>query len=912
MEISLEHISLKAICEKKYKFISSGISSKELDDSKLISLLCHYIKENKNSSLNDEFLEEFQKNLKQSIFGMFEKLEEEEKTKENLMYYFMRLHEHITSKEISVVTLPNRVNVAAEYEGCSSINFKIPIIIWYKEQENIPNIFLISMKNYSGISTFKNSKQQADKQLEVLLVKKYLKNFGSGDAVLHYCFLENDDDKNEQHLPLDVSGKRTSHIMSVPIHVSDADNISKEEISLSISLMDKEKECNACFYRRICKEQALDGEYLKGKPPVKELEYQLPEHFTEEQEKVVYNHQGAARVIACAGSGKTTVLIAKVKNLLEKGEDPRNILILTFSRKAVQVMKNRLFCILGERAENIIVQTINGYAYDILKKEKDALEKNVILLSKMEQKSLIYNLLLKFPIIKGLEYKRMKKSYGTVSKVMQMIEEMEQNPYGYKEKIKKVDIKDMENFYKFYKSYITDAGYISFDEQISLCLDLFHRYPNILKKYQHKYVICDEYQDCNVDNHIFVTSLAQKYKNICVVGDDDQSIYEFRGGSSQFLTSEFIKNFPDCKTYYLTENFRCSKQIVDGANQIVALSKKRLEKKVTSNNKGKPISFISGCNMEQLKAEVDSLIKQGISYSDIAIIARTNKVLYQIYDAELFPSQIAKSYLREDPFFAFLQSVLHICFYGISNSNMELVKLCALFHIDISNIKAKEKSLWKGMKEKYQLHELDDFGFYSNSNSSDKITILCSIISELLHLALIGTAPTLYIKKIVEMFQIPIEFDSVQMLLEWVSSSNIKSLKQFSKLLDDSLDFNDERRITHILEDRVTLVTAHDSKGAEWPVTIIFGVEDFGIKENNNNSDCELEEELRSLYVAMTRAKHSLIIFGNIHSKKINFLNEILLISKGGNENEEMFAWNRAKQDIQFSNQRNIGRLLYN
>ena len=364
-----------------------------------------------------------------------------------------------------------------------------------------------------------------------------------------------------------------------------------------------------------------------------------PMHFLDElnesQRKAAEHLYGATMVIAGAGSGKTRVLTYRIAYMIEKEIDPFNILALTFTNKAAREMTERIGSIIGgQEAKNITMGTFHSVFSKILRFNADRIgfPNNFTIYDTQDSKSVLKD------IIKGfkLDDKTYKPSnvFGRISTAKNNLISPEaycQNPEIILED-KQSRRPEMGRIYTSYMNRCQKSGAMDFDDLLYYTNVLLRDFPEVLHYYQHKfkYILVDEYQDTNYAQYLIIKKLAAAYENICVVGDDAQSIYSFRGANIENILN-FRKDYPDFILYKLEQNYRSTKNIVEAANSIIKNNKDQIHKSVwTDNQVGNKIKVIRTPTDNEEGRTVSSMIKEkqsekNSSYNDFAILYRTNR-----------------------------------------------------------------------------------------------------------------------------------------------------------------------------------------------------------------------------------------------------------------------------------------------
>ena len=347
------------------------------------------------------------------------------------------------------------------------------------------------------------------------------------------------------------------------------------------------------------------------------------------QREAAVHTEGPLLILAGAGSGKTRVLTHRIAYLMEeKGVNPWNILAITFTNKAASEMRERVNKIAGMGAESVWVSTFHSACVRILRRHIEVLGfgSNFTIYDADDQKTVMKEIFRKFDI-----NTKIYKERGVLAEIShakdELItpEEMELNAGG------DPDARKIAGMYKEYQSILRGNNALDFDDLIVKTVELFQHNPDILDYYQErfKYIMVDEYQDTNTAQFKFVSLLAEKYKNLCVVGDDDQSIYKFRGANIQNILG-FEKTFPDATVIKLEQNYRSTQNILNAANTVIAHNKGRKEKKLwTANGEGDKVrvrSFMSAYDeAEIIVGEIAAKVRnQDAQYGDFAVLYRTN------------------------------------------------------------------------------------------------------------------------------------------------------------------------------------------------------------------------------------------------------------------------------------------------
>ncbi len=591
------------------------------------------------------------------------------------------------------------------------------------------------------------------------------------------------------------------------------------------------------------------------------------DNLNEEQKKAVEKTEGPVLVLAGAGSGKTKVLTTRVAYLVnEKGIDPYNILAITFTNKAAKEMKDRVFKMLGIDAYRIQISTFHSLGLLLVRENYDKLgyEKNFTILDSEDTLTVIKKILKEMNLDPKVYNPRTIKNKISSSKN----ELMDSNAYS---RFANSDYEQiiLEIFQKYERKIKTNNS-LDFDDLLLMPIKLFKENPDVLKKYQErfKYLLVDEYQDTNEAQYSLIKMLSAKYKNICVVGDLDQSIYGFRGANYRNILN-FEKDYPNATVIKLEENYRSTGNILNVANDIIKNNKQRKEKNLwTRNEDGLKIKYHRSYDEKDeafyVLDEIKRLINAGEPKEGIAVLYRTNaqsRNMEEVLLRENIPYKVVGSF-----YFYNRKEIKDLISYLklIYNPNDD-VSLMRVINVPkrqigpktIENIALKATtngtSLYEAIdsgKELLFKHIIEDIKKESEDISlTDLVDLILDksgIRQELIN------EKTLEAEVRLENLE---EFKSITKNFE--ENNGIISLEEF--LLEISLvsDIEEHKNNTDV----VTLMTVHSAKGLEFDHVFIIGLEE-GIFPHNNclDSNDEIEEERRLCYVAITRAKKTLTI----------------------------------------------------
>lgn len=609
--------------------------------------------------------------------------------------------------------------------------------------------------------------------------------------------------------------------------------------------------------------------------------------LNEAQRAPVLQKDGPMMIIAGAGSGKTRVLTYRIAYLMSQGVDPFNILSLTFTNKAAREMKARIAQIVGNsEAKNLWMGTFHSVFARILRYEADKLgyPSNFTIYDTQDSQRLISAIIKEMGLDKDVyKYKQVqsrissyKNSLVTVKAYFQNPELMEADSMSKKPR--------MGDIYKNYVDRCFKAGAMDFDDLLLKTNELLNRFPDVLHKYQNRfrYILVDEYQDTNHSQYLIVRALADKFQNICVVGDDAQSIYAFRGANINNILN-FQKDYDEVKMYRLEQNYRSTKNIVEAANSVIDKNQTKLDKVVwTANEEGPKIKVNRLINDGEEGRFVASSIfehkmQQQLRNGDFAILYRTNAqsramedalrkkdIPYRIYGGLSFYQRKeikdVLAYLRlivnpsdEEA----IKRVINYPTRGIGQTTIDKLTIAAnhygrsIFEV-MENIDRIDLKINSGTRNKLTNFVNMIKGFQILNQDADALTVADTVTKKtglVQELKKDGTPEGIAkIENIEELINGIRDFVEGQKELADATGSLTEFLEDVALATDMDKDTSDQ--------DRVALMTIHLAKGLEFPVVYIVGMEeDLFPSAMSMNTRSELEEERRLFYVALTRAE---------------------------------------------------------
>lgn len=606
------------------------------------------------------------------------------------------------------------------------------------------------------------------------------------------------------------------------------------------------------------------------------------ENLNEEQRRAVVDTEGALLVLAGAGSGKTRVLTTRVAYLVKNmNVDPYNILAITFTNKAAGEMKQRVANMLGESCE-VWISTFHSMCAQILFRECERIGygKNFSIYAEAECARVLKRIM-KSP--SDADNEKNAKLFDTYYGHIKRIKSFNHDPKEYAEacigesKIKKETLR----LFDLYQAELKNNNAMDFDDLLINTVKLFDENPDVLERYQRRfrYIHVDEFQDTNKIQYRLVRQLAKGYGNIFVVGDEDQSIYGWRGAEISNIL-DFKKDFPDAKVYKLEQNYRSTAHILNAANRVIANNKKRFDKVLkTTKEGGKRVEVFNAYNDRE---EVDYVMRNindlvtlaGYNYGDIAILMRANSLSRQFEEALTLynmPYRVyggIRFYERKEikELLCYLRiainpfdnesaaRIINVPRRGIGDTTVQKLIECAgangthLFDV-VKNIENVD-GLNAGTKQKIAGFRNLWLSLIDAAGKSDAVAF-----SE-------------YVLKASGLFDMykadEAEPDRVENLKEFVSAVNLFRKDNPGKTIEDFL------RMVALISDAdeiddsnsVTLATIHAVKGLEFPVVFIVALEEniFPSSHAVIESDDNIEEERRLMYVAITRAKERLYV----------------------------------------------------
>jgi DNA helicase-2/ATP-dependent DNA helicase PcrA len=639
-------------------------------------------------------------------------------------------------------------------------------------------------------------------------------------------------------------------------------------------------------------------------PPVKDTTHPLLANLNPVQREAVQHTEGPLLIFAGAGSGKTRVLTHRVAWLIaEKKVAPYHILAVTFTNKAAQEMRERIVRLVGEESRSLWIGTFHATCARILRESGSqiGLERDFVVYDDGDQMTVVRDCLFQLQLDEKKFAPRAVLSH--ISRAKEKLITPEEFPNHFRGFFEDI----CARIYPLYRDKLKQNKALDFDDLLMMTVRLFEQRPEVLERWQNRfrYILVDEYQDVNFAQYRFLRLVASKYNNLAVVGDDDQSIYQFRGADVGLIL-QFEKDYPDAKVIKLEQNYRSTRTILDAAHGVVSKNRTRAPKRLwTENAEGVPIRRREADNeqeeavfiVETIRAEVRSGRRR---FGDFAILYRTNaqsRAFEQVFANYATPYRIVggvRFYERREvkdvlAYLRVLQNpqddialkrILNVPTRGIGDTTVSALT---------EQAQALNRSLWDTVMEAHLIESLQP-------RARKALTAFAALILELRALR-DRSAVTALTQAVLERTGYLSALEQERTIEAQARAENVRELLTVTTEFDATAE---DRSLSAFLEqvslvsdldsldtgaDAVTMMTLHAAKGLEFPVVFLAGMEE-GIFPHlrSMNSDRELEEERRLCYVGITRAKEELylthayrrMLFGSMSSNAPSrFLREI-------------------------------------
>lgn len=602
------------------------------------------------------------------------------------------------------------------------------------------------------------------------------------------------------------------------------------------------------------------------------------------QQEAVYHTEGPVLILAGAGSGKTRVLTHRIAWMIEeKGVNPWNIMAITFTNKAAQEMRERVDKLVGYGSESIWVSTFHSSCVRILRRYIDRLgyDNHFTIYDTDDQKTVIKDICKRLNIdTKQFKERALMAAISSAKDELVSPEEFRLNASsdpGWQ-------LKTIARVYETYQKQLKQNNALDFDDLIVKTVELFENCPDVLNSYQERfrYIMVDEYQDTNTAQFKFINLLASKYENLCVVGDDDQSIYKFRGANIGNILG-YEKVFPQAKVIKLEQNYRSTQNILQAANEVIRNNRGRKDKTLwTANEEGSPLrfhQFMSGFEeAEYIAGDISRKVRKGIyTYKDNAVLYRTN-AQSRLFEEKFLMANIPYKIVGGVNFYARKEIKDLLAYLKTVDNARDDVAVRRIINVPKRGIGAASIAKIQDYADEMEI------SFYEGLKMADQISSVRR-----------GAARIRGFVDFIQKFRSQLEYLSVTELLEKIieetgyvaelQAENTDEAKARIENIDELIskvvsyeEETDHPTLSGFLEEvaliadidsvdesdnRVLLMTLHSAKGLEFPNVYLAGMED-GIFPSYmtivGDDPMELEEERRLCYVGITRAMKELTL----------------------------------------------------
>ena len=587
--------------------------------------------------------------------------------------------------------------------------------------------------------------------------------------------------------------------------------------------------------------------------------------LNKEQREAVTTTEGPLLVLAGAGSGKTRVLTTRIAYLIEEvGIAPEHILAITFTNKAAKEMKDRVFQMLGGIAYQIQISTFHSFGLLIVRENVDMLgyQPNFTILDSDDSLTVIKKIMKDM----GLDQKEYNpraiknRISGAKNEMLSPIQYEQFANTDFEQKV--VDV------YYAYEKKLKATNSVDFDDLLLLPLQLFKDHPNLLQDYQERfqYILVDEYQDTNMAQYLLIKMISARYKNVCVVGDNDQSIYSFRGANYRNILN-FEKDYKKPKVIMLEENYRSTKNILNAANGVIQNNKERKDKNLwTHNEEGDKVVYHRSTDEKDeafyVTNEIQKLLLKGIAPEQIAVLYRTNAQSRSIEDVllrENIPYKVIGSFY----FYNRKEIKDLIAYMKLIYNPKDDTSLLRIINTPKRGIGAKTI---EHLTEKARIEGISLFDAIESGKEMQFKQLIETLIAEKDNSSL-----TELVDLILSQSGMREELESEKSMEADIRLENLEEFKTITKNFEErngiiSLDefLMEISLVTDIEEhknrtDVVTLMTVHSAKGLEFDYVFMIGLEEGIFPHQNSFLEADgIEEERRLCYVAMTRARKKL------------------------------------------------------
>ncbi len=607
------------------------------------------------------------------------------------------------------------------------------------------------------------------------------------------------------------------------------------------------KRCDNCIFSSLC--QSFSRKVREGKKS--EEESSAPMQFTDAQKEAIAFDRGICEIIAVAGSGKTRAIVERTARLVENGVDPGRILLFAFTKKAASEMASRIGALVKECA--VTVTTEHAFAFDLIQSNAVYFGRNYRVAEVGEREAVIRHVLDGMDLIQDLNYE-VDGPYGALKMASRYYTYYaEKGEAAFREHYKKlgeVKLNALCEFSRKVREELLQRGYLEYDDMIPYIVNVWRDHPQFLElvSSRYDYIMVDEFQDTSAEQYEMVKMLTQKIGNLMVVGDDDQSIYGFRGGSPRFF-EDLREDFPDVKIIKFGNNFRSSSEICETAAKVVEDIDGRIEKRIEGRGRGGVSPFYyRNSDPRLLVSCIQRLIKTR-KPSDVCVLTRNNQEAEEVHNilaSAQISSTVPKDYLKDDAVFNVIFDLLK---YYDSGDDFSLYRL--LSFLGIVNFPPKKQ---RGETYSFNLMSLG----ISNAAIDKALGKIEAAISVIDGDGNVGEALSLAGKALGLPQHHPVYTALIDLCVQKDAGSIFGDNSLYS-LMCDIVAYQDLQRVGYEPNPgEVQIFTAHDAKGLQFDAVCIWRTEMFGYDTEDRNL----------MYVASTRAKNLLIYMEGPESEK--------------------------------------------
>ena len=597
------------------------------------------------------------------------------------------------------------------------------------------------------------------------------------------------------------------------------------------------------------------------------------------QTQAVAHTDGPLLIMAGAGSGKTKVLTCKIAALLEKSISPYNILAITFTNKAATEMRQRVDNMIGEKAKYVWLSTFHSFCARFLRFEIEALgiyKKNFVIYDTADAQTLIKNCL------KELNLDEKQYAPYAVQSTISNAKNMMLSPEEFARDAGDFFARKVAEIYDVYQQHLLENNALDFDDLLMLAVKVLKEHSDVREKYQDRfqYILVDEYQDTNGAQYQLTTLLAGKYRNLCVVGDADQSIYGWRGADIRNIM-DFEKDYPEAAVIKLEQNYRSTKTILNAANSVIEHNIDRKPKELWTNNPQgeKIIHYTASDERDEADFITREVVKQktlfNASYGDMAVLYRTNaqsRALEEGFMHAGVPYTMVgglKFYDRKE-----IKDIL--AYLRLIYNPEDTVSLMRIINVPKRSLGAVTMNKLAEFADMYNMNLFDAVSAPETAPITPKakhaLTAFAEFIMEMSNLSMQISVHEL-IEKVMEKSGYVAELEKENKI---ENQTRLENMQEFLSVAKNFEATSEEPTLENFLStvslvsdidnadiegDSVTLMTMHSAKGLEFPIVFLAGMEE-GLFPHARTlmNEAEIEEERRTCYVGITRAERKLYI----------------------------------------------------